>query len=371
VADAGVQSDVADDLDTASVAGRLGEPLSYEVNFQRQWQVAAGSSSVAEVSLPGCAEDAAVTLASLEAPESPRSGRRDGDRFLFDGLPAGHYTLQVGGLGTVGSLELDGFNRGYLRLPLNGAIVVEISPAAEAGRLKLVGSQGGLERELAAEPGQSLKFEGLPAGEYQLRYLRWRSEPITLNGEATVTICDVLSQVERQGSLAGKVLGVEGEALAGRRVQLLAGSEVRGEQWSDAAGRYQFSCLSQGSYSLSVEGAGVVAGDIAVDGHESKWLDVVVPMQERPKHIEHYVLLAGRYVPGAWVVLLLLQEYIRRLGPTVGFDWREATLARRVTIVGGEELVEPEVEQVLMDAGCLVRRLPGDIYALAGALAVA
>jgi len=370
VAEEGMESDSADDLDTVEAAGRGGEPLTYEVNFQRQPAPMLGGSGSAEILLPGLPAEAQVTLIGEgDAEERPWRGRREGERFVFENLPAGRYRVRQEGVGALGSLDVDGFNRNWLRIPLRGAIVVEIDADAEAGRLRLHNPLWSEAREAAGRPGQTVRFDGLPAGDYQVRYLGWRSEPIALNGDETVTLSHVRGGAPRQASLAGRVFNAEGEVLADQRVLLMVGEEVRGEQRTDAAGRYQFSCLGQGAYSLRLEGAGTLATDIALDGNESRWLDLTIPLTPRPKRLERYLLLAGRFAPGAWAALLLLLEYIYRREPAVGFDWREATLARCVTLVGDEGMFDAEIERRLLEAGCLVQRFPGDLHQLAEALA--
>jgi hypothetical protein len=371
VAEAGAQSEASADLDTAGAPDNPAGTLAYEVSFQRQPAESAGWAGRLVISLPGIPPAARVTLVgeAAEDAERPWRGVRQGDDFTFDNLPAGRYRVQQDGLGPLGEINLDGFNRNWLRLPQRGVIEVEISAEADAGRLRLHNPLWGEPRELAAQPGQTLRFEGLPAGEYQARYLGWRSEPIILDGEGSVTLAGVRGGGPRQASLAGRLLNADGEPMGGRRILLLAGGEERGEQRTDGDGRYQFSCLSQGVYALHVEGAGVLAEGVALDATESRWLDLAAPQELRAQRVEHYLLLAGRYAPGAWAALLLLLDYIRHKGPLVGFDWREALTARRVTIVGDAGAQDAEIEKRLLDAGCLVQRLPGDLHLLADALA--
>ena len=107
---------------------------------------------------------------------------------------------------------------------------------------------------------------------------------------------------------------------------------------------------------------------IELDGHQSLQLDLIAPVEVRPKVIEHYLLLARQSAPGPWVTLLLLSEYVRRLGPVVGFSPKEATLARRVTIVADLETIGEETEQMLLEAGCMVQRLPDESHELSNAL---
>ncbi|MEW6566989.1 MAG: hypothetical protein AB1449_02250 [Chloroflexota bacterium] len=77
----------------------------------------------------------------------------------------------------------------------------------------------------------------------------------------------------------------------------------------------------------------------------------------RPKPIQHYLLLpsgAGASWLQEWSHLA---EFAAAHHPVIGFSNEEARLARRVTIVGGEEVCPLALEQDLRAAGCEVDRI--------------
>jgi hypothetical protein len=76
--------------------------------------------------------------------------------------------------------------------------------------------------------------------------------------------------------------------------------------------------------------------------------------------IAHYILLP-MYAWGAadWD-LDLIRPLMQETHPTIGFSLVEARLARRVTVVGGEQAFSPETLSMLRSAGCQVERLASD-----------
>jgi len=368
VADDEIESELAGDLVTIDVPGRRGESISYEVNFQRILEPLVAESSRIEIALPGCAETTTVELRREGKKNRLPAARTESDEFVFETLGPGSYEVLVSDLGSVGIVEVDGLNPGFLRLPMSSAITVEINPGAAKGRLKLNEEGWGIEREQQVTPGSSVQFANLPAGTYHLRYLGWRSDPIQLDGVQAIVIHNVDIQLPHESCLEGRVLNADGEALAGQEIVLTAGEEIRGDQFTDSRGRYQFAGLPKGMYTLVIEELGIVKPGIEIDGFESRRVDLVAPVEVRPKLIEHYLLLARQSSPGPWVTLLLLHDYIRRFGPVIGFAPKEATLAQQVTIVAEPATIGEDVEQMLLEAGCMVQRLPGESHELSAAL---
>ena len=363
-----IESDLATELRTTDVPGRRDEPITYEVDFQSVQEPVIAHLSVIEVNLPGCPESESVQLREAGQRELAPTRRPAPERFLFENLGPGRYEAIGSSLGLIGQVELDGFNPGYVQLPLNGAIEVEISPRAATGRLRLAAEGRGIAREQLVTPGAVVKFEHLPPGAYHLRYLGWHSDPIVLDGLQTVTIRNVDIQLPHESSLEGRVLNADGESLNGQQIVLMAGQEIRGQQITDSRGRYQFAGLPKGEYTLTVEDVGILQPRIELDGQQSIQLDLVAPVEVRPKIIEHYMLLPRQSSPGPWVTLLLLGDYARRLGPAIGFSAKEATLAQRVTIVASLNAIGEDTEQMLLEAGCMVQRLPDESHQLSEAL---
>ncbi len=77
-------------------------------------------------------------------------------------------------------------------------------------------------------------------------------------------------------------------------------------------------------------------------------------------HIEHYLLLPIYEWGLADWHLDVTRPFIRKYKPTVGFSLKEAALARKVTIIGGEKDFPPEEISKLRDIGCVVDQLTGD-----------
>ena len=77
------------------------------------------------------------------------------------------------------------------------------------------------------------------------------------------------------------------------------------------------------------------------------------------KPIYHYMLFWQTQEAWAREDWLNSINYVARYRPTMGFSHDDAKLAQRVTIVGGPLGVSEEVERLLRQAGCTVRRVAG------------
>jgi hypothetical protein len=76
--------------------------------------------------------------------------------------------------------------------------------------------------------------------------------------------------------------------------------------------------------------------------------------------INHYLLLPTYEWGVADWHLDVTRPYIRKYQPTVGFSIEEAALAKRVTVIGGEESFSVEQMSRLRDQGCVVEQIAGD-----------
>lgn len=90
----------------------------------------------------------------------------------------------------------------------------------------------------------------------------------------------------------------------------------------------------------------------------SGWAAAGLKSEKHP--IRHYLLLP-RYDWGIadWH-LDVVQPYIKKHGPTVGFSVEEAALAEKVTIIGSHQTFSEKVVNHLKQAGCSVERISGD-----------
>ncbi len=202
--------------------------------------------------------------------------------------------------------------------------------------------------------------------------------PLALEGEGVVhafTLADgagtafnyVVGTAPLTGDLAGGLQTQDGQAAAGRLVQLWQGDALLAETRSDAAGSFLFQRLAAGRYGLAVAGVGMLADQVTVTAGQTTTVSLTLPPEQpREKPLAAYWLL-GRSPQGAALLGLLL-PYLRAHGLTAGSSLDEAQHAALVTIVGGEDVASPADEQTLQAAGCQVQRLPGDPFALAEAL---
>ncbi|HCS38215.1 MAG TPA: hypothetical protein DIW44_01355 [Anaerolineaceae bacterium] len=76
--------------------------------------------------------------------------------------------------------------------------------------------------------------------------------------------------------------------------------------------------------------------------------------------IEHYLLLPVYEWGLAEWHLDVTRPFIRKYKPTVGFSLKEAAMARKVTIIGGDKDFSTEEISKLRDLGCLVDQISGD-----------
>ena len=363
------ESETAEALETAEVPGRRGEPISYEVHFQRVKVPAPASHSLIRVELGGVEHPPAVTLRRGEEHAAIEPSRREEGAFIFEGLSAGEYQVLAAGLGEIGRISVDGWNPGFLRFPMGSQVRVRISRRTFAGVLRLESQRWGELRQAHAEPGEEIRFTDLPAGTYHLRFQGWQSPDFVLDGQNSVSFRDVEAQQPFHSELSGRLLNADGEPLVGRRVLLMdADGALRGEQRTDRFGRCRFAGLGPGRYTLVIEELGISQGNIVLDGRQSREIELTAPAVVRPKLLEHYVLLPAKSQPGPWVSVLLLSDFIRRAGAVVGFSLQEAQMARYVTIVADADEIDESAERRLLDAGCVVRRLPGESHALSSAL---
>ena len=446
-------SDVADNLDTAHVPGRDGQPITYEVNFQLQ---ATGTPAMIDGVVPGGQPGRVVRLVGPSGPQemplkadssfafaklapgdyslelagigviaanitlaagdlfkqifplrSVLAGRvltpSDGlavvlyalqpwswtrqalldvdGNFSFEGLPAGHYRLEVAAQ-VLSDLVMTGENR--LQLALINLVpgqhsVIRGRVADGAGQpmadvVVTLRQQGLLVAQMRTVADGTYRFANLPAGAYSLEVAGGQGvviNGIVLDGQGEY-IRDILWALpDPRSTVQGHVIASDGAAVAGATVRLLRdGIEVARAQ-SDSAGTFRFTGLSVGVYALAVgEGDPLMTG-IQVGEGVTITQDVSLP-PPLSKLLARYFLFsqaaAGMSVDAEQrLALSLAADYLVRAGASGGFNPEEAAKAVQVTIVG--DGVPAPVEAMLRSAGCQVDRLPGDGFALAAAFA--
>jgi hypothetical protein len=87
------------------------------------------------------------------------------------------------------------------------------------------------------------------------------------------------------------------------------------------------------------------------------------------RQIQHYLLLpAYEWGITDWH-LEIIQPFVKKHKPTIGFSPEEAVLSEHVTIIGNPETFPDEFVNKLRGAGCVVDRISGDATSIANQLA--
>lgn len=207
------------------------------------------------------------------------------------------------------------------------------------------------------------RFEGLPAGRYQIRIAdsAMASEAVELDGA---------SARELTLSLAGVIEGwVHGGA--GRTVAALKpDGDVAGQALVAEDESFRIADLAPGDYVVAVEGTDVRSQTIALAPGAVETLELTLP-EEQPSPVgpplEHYVLLGPKGAPGERTNYLLASEYIAHFRLAFGYSLDDARHAGHVVIIG--DGYGPEDEAALLGAGCRVERINGGPDAIRDLLA--
>ena len=93
------------------------------------------------------------------------------------------------------------------------------------------------------------------------------------------------------------------------------------------------------------------------------------PPAKSPKLIKPYLLLPVYEWGISDQHLALIQPYIKKHAPTIGFSLEEAELAEILTIIGGEKSFSGDVIEKFEQTGCQVRQVTGDGTKIAALLA--
>jgi hypothetical protein len=93
-------------------------------------------------------------------------------------------------------------------------------------------------------------------------------------------------------------------------------------------------------------------------------------LENEPVHpVDHYLLLpAFEWGVAEWY-LEVARPFIVKHKPAIGFSIEEASLAKKVTIVGGDKFFNPEAVAHLRSTGCEVEQISGDGTSIATLLA--
>ncbi len=362
-------SDVAEGLNTAYVPGREpGSPVTYEVNFQLL-PVGQPRGAMVKGELSGLPKGRKVTL---KAPGFSQVAELDGDsRFAFPGLLPGEYSLDLEGLGTIASgIKLEDEEIFFLLMPFKSTVQGEVLGLEEGASVSLISEEFGWKVETKATPlptGGAFRFENLPRGKYRIRVGEREIGEVEADGLSAFTL-PTLSLEGPSSSIKGKVLDDLGKPLAGLKLTLLREGNPVAESTTETDGSYRFLFLGAGVYDIKAEGFGLVKSGIEVDGESSYQLDIVIPVKKPRKAFNRCLYFGPVEEPIAQANFLVALRYILATRTPAVFSLKDASQAKEVIIVGDERVIGPEKEQALKEAGCEVRRISGDSYAIARAL---
>lgn len=201
-------SDEADGLTTVNVPGREGDPISYEVNFQRRTV----GSSAGTASLAGTVVNASglgLTLWQGDPDQVGQPGQRswavvlpDGGSYAFRDLPAGQYTLTLEGEGPVHALALAegasaAFNYVVGTAPATGDLagVLQTHDGLPAPDRLVQLLQGSAQlAETRSDAAGHFRFPALAAGVYSLAVdgVGVLGDPVTVSLGQTASVTLVL-----------------------------------------------------------------------------------------------------------------------------------------------------------------------------------
>lgn len=323
-------SDVADGLDTASVPGREGEPVVYEVNFQLQ---AAGGPARVDGIAAGVRRGTRLILARTDDPAQPKQmARLDSDGiFAFSDLAPGVYSLLLAGVGviaeglqvTAGALHTVFFP---LRSQLTGRV---LAPPEGLVAVLYAPEPWGWTRQAPLEPNGEFVFKDLPAGRYRLEVGGQVLPDLMLTGENILQLAPIDLTTGHRSIVRGRVADAAGQPQEGKTVILRRDGLVMAQLQTAADGTYRFVNLPAGVYEIEVGGMGLVAHSIALDGQREYVADVLWDSGGPRGQIHGRLLSAdGTVMPG--VVLRLLRN-----GAEIARDETDSTGAFRFGSLSG------------------------------------
>lgn len=383
-------SDQATGLKTTGVPGREGDPITYEVNFQRL--PTGEASGVGEISgVIRNAPDLGLTLWREPAPGE--SGRRSwakvlegpADEYRFSNLPAGTYLLELEGEGSIGRVDLTAaqmsavFDYAVTQQPpatgtIAGTVVTAEGAPAPGIRVLLYRGASSPMAETSTDEAGQFGFRDLEEGTYQVQIAEQPDldQQVTVSAGETQTVSFTLPATPHGSALLGHLAYSDGRQAAGLLVWVISSAGDVFSTRTDVDGDFRIDHLEADSYDLFVEhptvGQLLLQADLVLDGvnDEIVSFDDLASPPVKSKPIPAYVLFGQEERDR--LLLELALPYLRTNGLTGGFSLEEAQNAYHVTIVGGEDVASEADEWSLLDSGCRVVRLPGDPFELAEAL---
>lgn len=214
------------------------------------------------------------------------------------------------------------------------------------------------------DAGGAYIFGGLTAGVYAVEVGGSSVADLRVDGSSTLE-APVIDLRPRQSVIKGAVLTAAGQPAPNVTV-ILSSADLRRESVADRQGRFEFSGLLAGAYTVEAAGQVLTA---RVNGRDQATLDFRLPAEPARKPIAQYLLFGPPQQVGTRANLLLAEDYILRFMPTLGFSVDEAMNAAIVVIVGDVQAIGAADEERLKANGCQVKRLGGGPYAIEQAFA--
>lgn len=232
--------------------------------------------------------------------------------------------------------------------------------------VRLVKSQQTVAQQVL-DQSETFSFENLVYGIYRLEVVNTSVAQDSIridenNKEVYITLAIPLPA---QSVIYGNVTNG-----AGKTLLLLKAETIIARQVIPPFESYRFVNLAAGVYTLAVFNTSTRQDNIAVDGSNSREVNLVVDdgISGQEKIIPHYVLLGPPGSRGREVNWQLAGDYILAFSITAGFSVDEAKRAQRVTIIG--EGISQVDQDAIIASGSQLELLAGDAYTIYAELQV-
>ena len=363
------ESDIADELDTANVPGREGDPITYEVNFQLSPVGDNARDSVIAGSAPGGRVGQVVRLWK-EGQIVEEAALDHARSFRFERLGAGAYELELAGVGMIRTdIVLDGHRQETVSIPLMGAIVGRVEGAeGEQRTIKLISETYGFIRHGELTQDGHYRFTNLPAGVYRVELDDDIQTDLHCDGQSVLEAPLLrmgMSNDIRNSQISGSVHDAANRPTPDAQVSLIFQNETLAAAATDSDGRFVFAELGPGVYEVRV-GENVVVSDIVLDGENKVEVDLLyAPVVEAPpKYLDRYYLLLMRDDALTPALVRLAAPWLEtQPAGAVGFSITEAQFAATVVLIG--DGIPNSVIALLQDAECETIDMRGDLLTLA------
>ena len=204
--------------------------------------------------------------------------------FEFTHLPAGTYTLELAGIGTIAKdIHLDGTNTVEVTFSLQGIVMGLVMGGTPEMLAELISDTYGWKRAVALSPQGQYRFVELPPGTYRVRIEGHELGPVTLQGDETVTMPTLDLRPPHRATLRGKITDAEGQALPEIPVHLMRRGELVAQTQTALNGTYLFQNMPAGEYQVIVVGPPDVVRTVRLEQDKTVILDIALPPQEEPE----------------------------------------------------------------------------------------